>query len=171
MHIPLRLSSVLAITASYFVSDAPAGIPAYHYGSAIMHDSDYNNCIGATGRYHDPQPGALAVIDRCFVPPYGPGIWTWHDGATIVTTLGGSENCLDVGNHPKKGNKATVEICRPGAAGQQWVYKPDTKVFVVAGYDLCLNLPNNNVKPGTQLDITTCNEEDPAQYWPAHDFE
>jgi hypothetical protein len=35
---------------------------------------------------------------------------------------------------PKKGNKVTVEICRPGAAGQQWIYKPDTKVFVVAGY-------------------------------------
>ena len=62
MHIPLRLPSVLAIVASYFVSDALAGIPVYHNGSAITHDPDYTNCINPTGKYHDPPPGALAEM-------------------------------------------------------------------------------------------------------------
>ncbi|WP_405493071.1 LamG-like jellyroll fold domain-containing protein [Streptomyces sp. NBC_00096] len=86
--------------------------------------------------------------------------WTLMADGTL-RAMGG---CLDVNNNGST-NGTIVQLwsCHPGVAAQQWVLSPGGGLMNPSS-GKCLDDPNANQTPGTQLVIYTCNQTN-AQGW------
>ncbi|MFJ2777933.1 ricin-type beta-trefoil lectin domain protein [Kitasatospora sp. NPDC087315] len=182
----LYVNGTLAGSAHHNAASSPApsgNLVLGRYQYQGQQTTSFNGSVSNFAAYNtavNPPATATAVrhaaSDRCLDVPnndtgQGVAIWTCNNGpaqsltvnpANATVSLRGM--CLDIGG-ASTANGAAVGLwnCTPGSWNQVWIPRADGSLYN-PGSNHCLDLPGNDITPGTRLIAFTCNAT-PAQTW------
>jgi hypothetical protein len=131
---------------------------AYPFGGgAAAASGTSGNCMDAYDSDGNPAAGQSVAINACDGGPSQ--LWDIYSNGMV--TAGGL--CLDTKGGTSSIGTPLVDL-QPcdGSADQQWTQSGSAVVNKATSY--CLDDPNADTSPGTQLDIFPCNNS-PAQGW------
>ena len=126
-------------------------------GGAAAASGTSRNCMDAYGSNGDPAAGQKVAINTC--DGGASQLWDVYPNGTV--TAGGL--CLDTQGGTSSIGTPLVDL-QPcdGSSRQQW--NQSSSAVVNKATSNCLDDPNADTSPGTQLDVFPCNSS-PAQGW------
>ncbi|MFE7532596.1 ricin-type beta-trefoil lectin domain protein, partial [Kitasatospora sp. NPDC057542] len=182
----LYVNGTLAGSAYHNAATSPApsgGLVLGRFQHQGQQTTSFNGRVSNFAVYNTPaNPPATSMAIRhaassnCLDVPNddtsrGIAIWPCNNGPAQNLTVDSTNStvslrgmCLDItGRSTANGAAVGLWTCAPGASNQVWLPRADGSLYNPFS-NHCLDLPNNDITPGSRLTAVTCNNT-PAQTW------